>query len=47
MVKKEIEAVPKIRLSAFAAMVVDFAFNEDSQEAYIEEDIDKGFHLHI
>ncbi len=47
MVNKEIEAVPKIQLSAFAAMVVDFAFNKDSQEAYTEEDIDEGFYLHI
>jgi hypothetical protein len=30
VVKKEAEAVPEIQLSAFAAMVVDFAFNEDS-----------------
>ena len=47
MVNKETEAVPEIWLSAFIAMVVDFAFNKDSQEAYIEEDIDKGFHLYI
>ena len=43
MVDKETKAVPKIELSAFIAIVVDFAFNKDSQEAYIEEDIDKGF----
>ncbi len=47
MVKEEAEAVPKIWLSAFVAMVVDFAFNKDSQEAYTEKDIDEGFYLYI
>ena len=39
--------MPKIWLSAFAAIVVDFAFNKDSQEAYTKKDIDKCFYLYI
>ena len=47
MVNKETEEVPKIQLSAFIAMIVDFAFNKDSQEIYTKKDIDKSFHLCI
>ena len=47
MFNKETEEVPEIQLSAFAAMIVDFAFNKDSQEIYTEKDIDKAFYLYI
>ena len=47
MVNKETEEVSEIQLSAFVAMIVDFAFNKDSQEIYIEKDIDRGFYLYI
>ena len=47
MTKKRAEVILKIKLSAFAAIVINFAFNKSSYKTFKKADLDKGFYLYI
>ena len=47
MAKKRAKVIPKIKLSAFAIIVINFVFNKSSYKTFKRADLDKGFYLYI